>query len=222
MKFKWVSICFFRFSTCLHISVLDFHSSGHSCHNMEYFGSYWLWIVQIWHYFVMTTVTFDCVHRRRYSSGNCARFSGGPRVLWSLSTCVCSGCMWIALFCRNGHIWLCIGYFGPFQPVKVASPARPSDQIPTGSWDTNGDLCCQFMTSKLLFLLPYTFHRTRNLIGKSLTGWNCLSWPMFFPLELYNQLPFIIDPSNILSNCGKGQKISNNFPAFYLHRAVFN
>ena len=130
-----------------------------------------LWIVQIWHYFV----TFDCVHRRRYSSGNCARLSGGPRLLWSLSTCVR---MWIALFCRNGHIWLCIGYFGPFQPV--ASPARPSDQIPTGSWDTNGDLCCQFMTSKLLFLLPYTFHRTRNLIGKSLTGWNCLSWPMFF------------------------------------------
>ena len=44
-----------------------------------------LWIVQIWHYFV----TFDCVHRRRYSSGNCARLTGGPRVLWSLSTCVC-------------------------------------------------------------------------------------------------------------------------------------
>ena len=129
--------------------------------------------------------------------------------------------LWITLFCRNGHIWLCIGYFGPFQPVKVASPARPSDQIPTGSWDTNGDLCCQFMTSKLLFLLPYTFHRTRNLIGKSLTGWNCLSWPMFFPLELYNQLPFIIDPGNILSNCGKGQKISNNFQTFYLHRAIW-
>ena len=35
--------------------------------------------------------------------------------------------------------------------------------------DTNGDLCCQSVTSKLLFLLCYTFHPTCNLIGKSLT-----------------------------------------------------
>ena len=42
--------------------------------------------------------------------------------------------------------------------------------------DSNGDLCCQSVTSKLLFLIPYTFHRTCNLIGKSLTPrWNCLS-----------------------------------------------
>ena len=47
--------------------------------------------------------------------------------------------------------------------------------------DTNGDLCCQSVTSKLLFLLCYTFHPTCNLIGKSLTRWNCLSCPLFFP-----------------------------------------
>ena len=107
----------------------------------------------------------------RYSSGNCAWTSGRPR----------------------GTLVHFNRYKGCVTVLTETIRPDTNRQV-----DTNGDLCCQFMTSKLLFLLPYTFHRTCNLIGKSLTPrWNCLSCPVFFLLELYNQYQFIIEINKI-------------------------
>ena len=82
-------------------------------------------------------------YRHRYSSGNCAWPSG----------------RWRGTLVHFNRYKGCV-------TETITETIRPDTNR---QLDTNGDLCCQFMTSKLLFLLPYTFRRTCDLIGKSLT-----------------------------------------------------